>query len=125
MAGENKETVDAGIPQAPTYSKDYWDLVFEQLGKRPLFKIGMAILALLYASAIYALESEPWDGAVGDEREVSFIARAEEGAGGAFNIADVAGEGLRFVRAFSEQDAPTLTYSWLNSSPRRRLRITP
>ncbi len=37
-----------------TYSKDYWDLVFEQLARRPLFKIGMAILALLYATAIYA-----------------------------------------------------------------------
>ncbi|MDP6368612.1 MAG: hypothetical protein QF615_03315, partial [Planctomycetota bacterium] len=36
------------------YSKDYWDLVFEQLGKRKLFKAAMVILALLYASAIYA-----------------------------------------------------------------------
>lgn len=36
------------------YSKDYWDLVFEQLGKRWLFKMSMAVLALLYASAIYA-----------------------------------------------------------------------
>jgi peptide/nickel transport system permease protein len=40
--------------EAQVYSKDYWDLVFEQLGKRTLFKIGMLILALLYASAIYA-----------------------------------------------------------------------
>ncbi|MDP6764380.1 MAG: ABC transporter permease [Planctomycetota bacterium] len=40
--------------EATIYSKDYWDLVFEQLGKRPLFKLGMAVLALLYASAIYA-----------------------------------------------------------------------
>ena len=39
---------------ASFYSKDYWDLVFEQLGKRWLFKISMAVLALLYASAIYA-----------------------------------------------------------------------
>nr|MBC8451133.1 hypothetical protein [Planctomycetota bacterium] len=36
------------------YSKDYWDIVFEQLGKRALFKISMVVLALLYASAIYA-----------------------------------------------------------------------
>ena len=40
--------------QATIYSKDYWDLVFEQLGKRPLFKLGMAVLALLYGAAIYA-----------------------------------------------------------------------
>lgn len=36
------------------YSKDYWDLVFEQLGRRPLFKVAMAVLAIVYASAIYA-----------------------------------------------------------------------
>lgn len=36
------------------YSKDYWDLVFEQLGRNRLFKLAMAVLALLYASAIYA-----------------------------------------------------------------------
>jgi len=48
-------------PNAPTasapakaYSKDYWDLVFEQLGRNRLFKLAMAVLALLYASAIYA-----------------------------------------------------------------------
>ncbi len=36
------------------YSKDYWDLVFEQLGKRTLFKVGVAILTLLYGIAIFA-----------------------------------------------------------------------
>jgi peptide/nickel transport system permease protein len=41
-------------PDGPTYSKDYWDLVFEQLGRRRLFQLAMALLALLYASAIYA-----------------------------------------------------------------------
>lgn len=41
-------------PEAKFYSKDYWDLVFEQLGKNFLFKVSMVILALLYASAIYA-----------------------------------------------------------------------
>lgn len=49
-------------PQAPPqaeaprtqYSKDYWDLVFEQLGRNKLFRLSMVILALLYASAIYA-----------------------------------------------------------------------
>ena len=39
---------------ASEYSKDYWDLVFEQLGRRPLFKVAMAVLAIVYASAIYA-----------------------------------------------------------------------
>ncbi len=42
------------LEDAPVYSKDYWDLVFEQLGKRKLFKVGMVILALLYGAAIYA-----------------------------------------------------------------------
>ena len=36
------------------YSKDYWDIVFEQLGRRKLFRVSMVVLALLYASAIYA-----------------------------------------------------------------------
>ncbi len=43
-----------GRSEQAFYSKDYWDLVFEQLGKRKLFKVAMVILALLYASAIYA-----------------------------------------------------------------------
>jgi peptide/nickel transport system permease protein len=37
-----------------TYSKDYWDQVFEQLSKRRVFKAALATLALLYAAAIYA-----------------------------------------------------------------------
>ena len=36
------------------YSKDYWDQVLEQLGKNRLFKLSMVVLALMYASAIYA-----------------------------------------------------------------------
>ena len=40
--------------QADVYSKDYWDLVFEQLSRRSLFKVGMGVLALLYALAVYA-----------------------------------------------------------------------
>ncbi|MEZ5980293.1 MAG: hypothetical protein R3F34_19060 [Planctomycetota bacterium] len=37
-----------------TYSKDYWDLVLEQLGKHTLFKVGMFVLAILYGLAIFA-----------------------------------------------------------------------
>jgi len=48
------EPNQSGEAKAAFYSKDYWDLVFEQLAKRKLFKLSMAILALLYASAIYA-----------------------------------------------------------------------
>lgn len=36
------------------YSKDYWDLVFEQLGKRGLFKLSMVVLTLLYGVAVFA-----------------------------------------------------------------------
>jgi peptide/nickel transport system permease protein len=36
------------------YSKDYWDIVFEQLAKRRMFKIALAVLAVLYGLAIYA-----------------------------------------------------------------------
>ena len=36
------------------YSKDYWDLVFDQLGRRKLFKGALVVLAFLYATAIYA-----------------------------------------------------------------------
>ena len=40
-----------GALEAQVYSKDYWDLVFEQLSKRTLFKIGLVVLAFLYGSA--------------------------------------------------------------------------
>jgi len=41
-------------PRGATYSKDYWDLVFDQLGRNRLFKLAAVVLTLLYASAIYA-----------------------------------------------------------------------
>ena len=41
-------------PAAPAYSKDYWDLVLDQLRRRPSVWISLALLALLYATAIYA-----------------------------------------------------------------------
>ncbi|MEX1025620.1 MAG: ABC transporter permease [Planctomycetota bacterium] len=44
---------DAGLELAP-YAKDYWDNAFEQIGRRRLVKLAIAVLALLYASAIYA-----------------------------------------------------------------------
>jgi hypothetical protein len=37
-----------------TESKDYWDLVFEQLGRRKLFKVALSILTLLYGVAAFA-----------------------------------------------------------------------
>ena len=40
-------------PRAP-YSKDYWDLVLGQLRKRKSVRLAAALLALLYATAIYA-----------------------------------------------------------------------
>jgi ABC-type dipeptide/oligopeptide/nickel transport system permease subunit len=36
------------------YSKDYWDIVLGQLRKRPAVRISLVLLALLYATAIYA-----------------------------------------------------------------------
>jgi peptide/nickel transport system permease protein len=36
------------------YSKDYWDLVLEQLGRRRLFRWSLAVLTLLYGLAILA-----------------------------------------------------------------------
>lgn len=36
------------------YAKGYWDLVFEQLGRRWLFKVGIALLTLLYGVAAFA-----------------------------------------------------------------------
>lgn len=41
-------------PAAPAYSKDYWDLVLDQLRRRPSVRISLVLLALLYATAIYA-----------------------------------------------------------------------
>ena len=45
---------EAQVDAAQVYSKDYWDLVFEQLGRNRLFKFAVAILTIMYASAIYA-----------------------------------------------------------------------
>ncbi|MBI1382775.1 MAG: ABC transporter permease subunit [Planctomycetaceae bacterium] len=40
--------------EARIYSKDYWDLVLEQLGRRKLFRLGLGVLAVLYGLAIFA-----------------------------------------------------------------------
>ncbi|MFT5052143.1 MAG: hypothetical protein ACI8QZ_003575, partial [Chlamydiales bacterium] len=48
------EDVDELISEGEAYSKDSLDLVCEQLCRRSLFRIGAAMLALLYAVAIYA-----------------------------------------------------------------------
>lgn len=45
----------AGASGAPAaYSKDYWDLVLDQLRRRLSVRISLTLLALLYATAIYA-----------------------------------------------------------------------
>ena len=41
-------------PAPAAYSKDYWDLVMDQLRRRPSVRISLTLLALLYATAIYA-----------------------------------------------------------------------
>ena len=51
--GASNEQLDP-LADAAVYSKDYWDNVFEQVGRRPLVKIAIALLALLYGSAVYA-----------------------------------------------------------------------
>lgn len=57
--------------QVPAYSKDYWDNVFEQVGRRPMAKLALVVLALLYASAIYApliANDRPWSLEAADSR---------------------------------------------------------
>lgn len=39
---------------APPESKDYWDLVFGQLRRRTSYKLGLALLTLLYGVAVFA-----------------------------------------------------------------------
>ncbi len=39
---------------APPVSRDYWDIVFQQLGRRRLFKVALAVLTLLYGAALAA-----------------------------------------------------------------------
>ena len=50
---------ESAVTEAPSrgadlYSKDYWDNAFAEVRKRRLVKLAIAVLALLYASAIYA-----------------------------------------------------------------------
>jgi ABC-type dipeptide/oligopeptide/nickel transport system permease subunit len=45
---------DAEADGTKHYSKDYWDIVFHQLSRHRLFKVGVAVLALMYGVAIYA-----------------------------------------------------------------------
>ena len=52
--GVNADDASPLLDEGSTYSKDYWDLVLEQLSQRRLFKVGMAVLALLYGLAIFA-----------------------------------------------------------------------
>lgn len=60
MGEPNQEQIEAMSDSAETgaegstYSKDYWDNAFEQIGRRPMVKLAMVVLALLYAAAIYA-----------------------------------------------------------------------
>lgn len=61
MAATTQETKGAAAPGnvdepvfKSTYAKDYWDIVFEQLGKRALFKVGVVVLTLLYGVAAFA-----------------------------------------------------------------------
>lgn len=59
MTDPQKQALPQGVDAAgdlelSPYSKDYWDNVFEQIGRRPFVKAALAVLALLYASAIYA-----------------------------------------------------------------------
>lgn len=41
-------------PSSQPYSKDYWDMVLEQLRRRPTVRLAVTLLVLLYATAIYA-----------------------------------------------------------------------
>ena len=45
---------ESAAPALAAYSKDYWDLVMDQLRRRPSVRISLTLLALLYATAIYA-----------------------------------------------------------------------
>ena len=45
---------DASANDNAAYSKDYWDIVLVQLRRRKSVKFALVLLALLYATAIYA-----------------------------------------------------------------------
>ena len=53
-AAPEAERESQGVAVDYGYSKDYWDIVFEQLARRKLFKVGMAVLAVLYSIAVFA-----------------------------------------------------------------------
>lgn len=63
QAGETRGLIDEG----GLYSKDYWDLVIEQLARRPLFKLGVVVLTLIYGLAIFAP-------VIGNDRPVKLVA---------------------------------------------------
>ena len=44
-ASEPRAASGEGLEDVLGYSKDYWDLVFDQLGRRVLFKVALVVLA--------------------------------------------------------------------------------
>ena len=63
QAGETRGLIDEG----GLYSKDYWDLVIEQLARRPLFKVGVFVLTMIYGLATFAP-------IIGNDRPVKLVA---------------------------------------------------
>ena len=63
------------------------------------------------ASALYAVESEPFDAAP-EVSGISLLAAADDGIGGGLNIVDETNRGFRFVARYSDHRSPTLTYFW-------------
>lgn len=63
----------------------------------------------------YAMLSEPF--VVDEELDVVLVATRSGAVGGAMNIADVAGEGLRYARTFADDAAPPLAVRWSPGVP--------
>jgi peptide/nickel transport system permease protein len=88
------------------YSKDYWDIVLSQLRRRPSVRVSLIVLALLYASAIYA----PF---LASDRPFMIEVRDEVGYGRALGTLTPVSLGLRTLVSDGPQGrADTGGQSW-------------
>ncbi|MGQ0553691.1 MAG: ABC transporter permease subunit [Planctomycetota bacterium] len=99
-------SAQSSAAEAPTDSKDYWDLVLGQLRRRPSVWVSLVLLVLLYATAIYA----PF--LAGDRPLMIAASDAASYRKAARSIAPVAAGFAELVRSGPASEEPAARAAW-------------